>query len=750
MVIPVYTLSLLMLFSSIPGIYGTCSDTDITCTVYSDYTICSINAANASRASFLIKECSIELAQTGETYIRFNVYLQENGGTVTLNIAENITEFSFYISGMNSINVINIHADLNHLYIYATGSLYCPYDLLKYFPNLRTLILYSVRFDRFPLFNSTSLISLYLLYLTLPNVVTIQPPMLFLPNLDFIELYQTEFQEWFQLIPSSFDNTSVSTLFLSGLQHLYSYQFANIPLLTRLYLLDFYTDFTFEENVLSGLDTLTYLDIRYSQTNIDFLINDTFPSLTKLYLFYTATTTLYQTFFERQKALSIIDATYVNQFHCDCKMAWLSHVTTELGWTVLGTCATPASLSGNSITDSTNYLSCPNNQSYHCFNDTIICPQGISCVNTGDSAYCDCGEGYTLHASTSTCLDTNECSTTNDCGQICINNIGSYECSCMSGYSLEPDLFSCRDTNECSTTNDCGQICINNIGSYECSCMSGYSLEPDLFSCRDTNECSTTNDCGQICINNIGSYECSCMSGYSLEPDLFSCRDTNECSTTNDCGQICINTIGSYECSCMSGYSLEPDLFSCRDNNECSTTNDCGQICINTIGSYECSCMSGYSLEPDLFSCRDTNECSTTNDCGQICINTIGSYECSCMSGYSLEPDLFSCRDTNECSTTNDCGQICINNIGSYECSCMSGYSLEPDLFSCRDNNECSTTNNCKQICTNIIGSYECSCMSGYSLQADLFSCVKSGVCQLTAQAVIAVISLLLLITVML
>ena len=151
--------------------------------------------------------------------------------------AETITIFSLSVSGINSIDFIKTHTDLETLYI--SGSLFCPYDLLNYFPNLRTLLLYYVRFDRFPLFNSTSLTRLYLDYLTLPNIATIQPSMLIAPNLFYIELSQTEDTQWYHVIPSSFDNTSVSTLILYGLQHLYSYQFSNNPLLTGLYLYRF-------------------------------------------------------------------------------------------------------------------------------------------------------------------------------------------------------------------------------------------------------------------------------------------------------------------------------------------------------------------------------------------------------------------------------------------------------------------------------------------------------------------------------
>ena len=194
------------------------------------------------------------------------------------------------------------------------------------------------------------------------------------------------------------------------------------------------------------MDALEHLYIQqtHTPTNFDFPTNEIFPSLTYFHSANNAITTLDQSFFERQKALSVINASSGNPFHCDCKMAWLNHVSTNLGWTVLGGCDTPASLYGNSITGSSNYLNCPNNQSYHCFNDTFVCPQGINCVNAADSAYCDCGEGYTVHAPTNTCQDTDECSAANSYEQNCSNTIGSYERSCMPRYTWNRIYLLCK------------------------------------------------------------------------------------------------------------------------------------------------------------------------------------------------------------------------------------------------------------------------------------------------------------------
>ena len=106
----------------------------------------------------------------------------------------------------------------------------------------------------------------------------------------------------------------------------------------------------------------------------------------------------------------------------------------------------------NSITDSYNYINCSSNQSYHYFNDSFICPSGISCVNTVDSAYCECEEGYSMHAPPNACQDIDECSTSNNCEHNCTNTIGSYTCSCKSRYVLQSDLFPCIESGLCLLT----------------------------------------------------------------------------------------------------------------------------------------------------------------------------------------------------------------------------------------------------------------------------------------------------------
>ena len=254
---------LLLLCSYTPGIHGICDEPELSCSFGTTSSTCTIRASNGSRTSYLIAKCSSELAQT-ENAIRFNVYLTENNETITLDIPEGITIFSLLVyDNTISIEFNKTQIDIRSLTLYAFNPavIYSAYDFLNYFPSVTILHILNAVFDRFPYLNSTSLIQLDLNLLTLPDVVTILPSMLMLPNLDIhvLGFQQLQAAQWCHLIPSSFDNTRIYFLFLRGIQHLYSYQFANLTLLRRLQLSAFFTDFTFEDNALSGLDGLTHL-----------------------------------------------------------------------------------------------------------------------------------------------------------------------------------------------------------------------------------------------------------------------------------------------------------------------------------------------------------------------------------------------------------------------------------------------------------------------------------------------------------
>ena len=365
-----------------------CNEPEISCTLTYLCT-CTIYAANATKASDLVKQCTLSSVQLGITRFRFEVHIKEGNGTITLDIASGIETFVLIVHDSAPIEFTKTQTDISILVLSGTetSTLYCPNEILVYFPKVESFGLWYVALDRLS-FQSTHLSQVYLYSLTLPHEVTIHPSLWELtPNLAAVMLFQSEDAIWYKLSPNSFDDVERDFISLSGIQHLYNEQFASVTGLIELSLSGFFSDFTFEENALAGLNEVEILII-YKLPNFDLLAKQTFPSLREFTLEDTDIITLEQEFFARQKALMTISVPY-NPFHCDCEMAWLSYVSTELGWTVTGTCDTPVNLKGNSIADSSNYISCSNKQSYNCLSDTFICPPSTRCANTVDSAYCD-------------------------------------------------------------------------------------------------------------------------------------------------------------------------------------------------------------------------------------------------------------------------------------------------------------------------------------------------------------------------
>nr|XP_047139611.1 mucin-like protein [Hydra vulgaris] len=74
-----------------------------------------------------------------------------------------------------------------------------------------------------------------------------------------------------------------------------------------------------------------------------------------------------------------------------------------------------------------------------------------------------------------------------------MNTNGGFFCSCKVGWTLGQDNASCVDVNECASSNPpCSLIsgvCNNTNGSYFCSCNKGWMLSQDNATCVDVNEC---------------------------------------------------------------------------------------------------------------------------------------------------------------------------------------------------------------------------------------------------------------------
>ncbi|XP_071521914.1 low-density lipoprotein receptor-like [Panulirus ornatus] len=76
----------------------------------------------------------------------------------------------------------------------------------------------------------------------------------------------------------------------------------------------------------------------------------------------------------------------------------------------------------------------------------------------------------------------NECERNNGgCTQSCVDTKESYYCQCEDGYRLN-GKYTCEDIDEClEIPGICSQQCNNTIGNYHCSCFSGYERDPGNF-----------------------------------------------------------------------------------------------------------------------------------------------------------------------------------------------------------------------------------------------------------------------------
>ncbi|XP_071486072.1 low-density lipoprotein receptor-related protein 2-like [Diadema antillarum] len=105
-----------------------------------------------------------------------------------------------------------------------------------------------------------------------------------------------------------------------------------------------------------------------------------------------------------------------------------------------------------------------------CIKQELICNDDVDC-NDGLDEY-RCG--------------VNECDNEQTgCQHTCVNTANSYYCTCDDGFRLNSDGKTCAEIDECEEMPDlCTQLCENTRGSYMCKCATGYVLEVNGRSCK--------------------------------------------------------------------------------------------------------------------------------------------------------------------------------------------------------------------------------------------------------------------------
>ncbi|XP_064459913.1 uncharacterized protein LOC135370150 isoform X1 [Ornithodoros turicata] len=432
--------------------------------------------------------------------------------------------------------------------------------------------------------------------------------------------------------------------------------------------------------------------------------------------------------------------------------------------------------------------------------EDIFCGTHAQCrLDHSGRPVCVCAHGFTGQSnSLPGCVDIDECSADNPCGQgaLCRNLPGKYECVCPHGFEGDP-YRGCLAREQqvihgCSSSRPCppNEECISIDGRNQCVCKRGFTYDVSIARCRDINECSELKDsspCGinAYCMNLEGSYLCQCPHGHVGDPYAVCYPEEIECQRDNQCPGNTICIVDRYQkgvCGCKAPFVREGEYCILVSRN-CSTTNPCpeNQECIYTGTNYGfCICPKGFTLEATGF-CRNINECQEISEwapCGANaeCRDLLGSYQCLCAPGYTgnprqgCSPIRIRCRGASDCPTNEQCSQgqcqclppyilegedckdpcawiqcgqfaTCAITPAGPQCQCNAGCTGNPQT-GCWDINECTSNlpvdpnGPCGvgAICINEVGGFHCECPSGTTGDPFTTGCQGGAGCKLDEQ----------------
>ena len=192
-------------------------------------------------------------------------------------------------------------------------------------------------------------------------------------------------------------------------------------------------------------------------------------------------------------------------------------------------------------------------ESYNCE------PNGV-CVATGEEAHCDCDDGF--EAAGNSCIEEGDedpcqelsCEPDGVCD---IDSNGDARCDCHSGY--EPSGDGCVHQCEAFDCEPNGECVLDVDGNAQCSCNTGY--EPAGNTCIEagSDPCDAFNCSPGTCqVTGGGAAYCDCPTGYYQSGTTCVAEPTDPCDGVT-CGAngTCVDQGGTATCDCDDGYQSD-------------------------------------------------------------------------------------------------------------------------------------------------------------------------------------------------